>query len=112
MDLFKVSLSCSLIGVFIILLMAETFDLSVIKIKEINDRMLERNVKVIGEVDSVYESNNMLIININDGTGKIKVVIFEKGEFNLSKGDFVEVKGEVVEYKGELEINANSVEIK
>src|SRR3989344_6158724 len=103
MDLFKISLSCSLVGVFIILLMTEILDLSRIEIKDINEEMLERNVKIIGVANSVYEGNDILIMDVEDDTGKIKVVVFEKGEFNLSKGDAVEVKGKVVEYEGELE---------
>jgi len=112
MDLFKISLSCSLVGIFIVLLLAETLDASIIEIKDINQRLLERNVKIVGTINSVYEGNDILIMDVEDDTGKIKVVVFEKGEFNLSKGDAVEVKGKVVEYEGELEINANSVEIK
>ncbi len=112
MDLFKVTLSCSLIGVFLILLMAETLDLSVIKIKDINEGMLERSVKITGIVNSVYDNNNVLILNVEDDTGEIKVVVFEKGEFNLSKENIVEVNGRVVEYKGELEINANFIEVR
>lgn len=112
MNLFKVSLSCSLIGIFLILIMADALDLSLIKIKDIDDRMFERNVKIVGIVNSVYANNNILIINVEDDTGKMKVVVFEKGEFNLSKGSIVEIKGRVIEYNGELEINANSIEVK
>ena len=112
MDLFKISLSCSLVGIFIVLLLAETLDASIIEIKDINQRLLERNVKIVGTINSVYEGSDMLIINVEDGSGEIKVVLFNKGDFSLSKGDNIEIDGKVTEYEGELEINANSVEVK
>ncbi len=112
MNLFKIALIFSLIGIFIILVMANNQDISKTDIKNINRELLGKDVKVEGEVESLYEGGDFLIITVSDNTAKIKVVIFDKNSFRLSEGEDVEVIGEVEEYKGSLEINADFVEIR
>ena len=67
-----------------------------------------------GTIASVNENNGNVFIGLQDGTGDIPVVMFERTARNqqvyeLEKNDEIIVKGQVNIYKSELEIIANSI---
>ena len=75
------------------------------------------NVLVSGVIKSYSESQGHVFMDIDDGTGEIKVVIFENTAKNqahvygLGVGGKVIVEGKVQIYKNELEIIADSVNV-
>ena len=109
--LFKISIICSLIGIFIILIVSEKLDISQSNIGSINKSMLDQKVKIKGYVSSAIETPGLYIININDETGNITAIVFKEVQINLTKGSIIEIEGKVVEYKDKLEINADLIRI-
>tara|TARA_B100001971_G_C17764731_1_gene321931 strand:+ start:186 stop:527 length:342 start_codon:yes stop_codon:yes gene_type:complete len=106
--LLKISLSCSLIGVFIVLLMSENLELKTTKINSITKKNIDQMVKINGVITSVKDLPGILLLNIDDGS-VIKVIVFKEEELNLATGEIVEIEGIVKEYKNELEIEASLI---
>ncbi len=108
------SLCISLIGIAVIYLVSVLTGNTVIKISEITDSDTGRHVVINGTVTSFTTSNGNIFMEINDNTGNIMVVMFERtarGQdiYKFKENDAVLVNGQVNIYKDELEIIANSV---
>lgn len=100
--LLKISLICSVIGIFIIFIFADKLEPSLVKISDISKSFADQDVKVRGTVVSSRVTSSVLMLDIKDETGTIKVVAFNKEDFNTGNGQPVEVLGKVTEYKGVL----------
>jgi len=109
--LLSVALICSLIGIFIILLIVEKIEYPYIKISSIDKTMLEQEVKIKGEVESLTKRSNLLILNIKDETGKIQVVVFETNNLTIKENSIAEIQGTVTEYQNKLQLEANIIKI-
>ena len=109
--LFKLSLICSLVGIFIILVINESYNLSYSNISLIDNSSIGKTVKVQGFITSVSNSPGILIMNIQDKTSNITVIAFKEEEINLQKNDLIEVSGIVKEYKDKLEIEAKEIKV-
>lgn len=109
--IFKIALLFSLIGIFIILIVAETLEVKLYKISSITNENLDEKVKVIGKVTSIRETPGLIIIDLKDETGIIKVIVFKEDEININKDDNLEVIGKVIKYRNYLEIETESIKI-
>ena len=109
--LFKLSLICSLVGIFIILIINESYSLSYSNISLIDNSSIGKTVKVRGFIISISDSPGILIMNIQDKTSNIIVIAFKEDEINLQKNDLIEVSGIVKEYKDKLEIEAKEIKV-
>jgi DNA/RNA endonuclease YhcR with UshA esterase domain len=94
----------SLIGLFILILLVNFAQPSVLQISD-----LEENVGKIVQLDnlavaSVSYKTDTVFLTLEDPTGKMSAVYFDKPKFDLLKGDLVSVRGKVQLYKGNLEI--------
>ena len=109
--LLKIAMVCSLIGIFIILVIVERLEISESNISSINKNDLDEKVKIKGYINFVRETPGLLILNIQDDTGNITAIVFKEDNMNLNKGDLIEIYGLVKEYKGNLEIEADSIKL-
>ena len=109
--LFKLSLICSLVGIFIILIINESYSLSYSNISLIDNSSIGKTVKVQGFIISISDSPGILIMSIQDKTSNITVIAFKEDEINLQKNDLIEVSGIVKEYKDKLEIEAKEIKV-
>lgn len=100
----------SIIGISIILFIAENKNVSVFNIKDIDESYLDQVVRVRGHVGSVILANKITIINLNDGFNSIKVIAFYNSTL-IQKGMPLEVYGLVISYQGDLEIQADEIKI-
>lgn len=107
MNLEKFSLILSVIGVIILVFLSQNLEPKQKKISEINSKMLEGYVKINGNLASIKNLDGMQILKVEDDTGSISVVVFEKT--NLSTGMQIEVIGKVTRYRGSLEIEAQKI---
>jgi RecJ-like exonuclease len=105
----SIAIICSLVGIFMILLIVENTELSILKIKNITEKHLETKVKISGEITSIKETPGLLILQVKDPTGKIDVIIFKNKKINITKNIQVEIEGEIQEYKDKLQIAANKI---
>lgn len=109
----RLSLVVGICGVIIILFWSFYAAPLEVSVGQITEQMLEESVVVEGRIDKSYFVKNVLIFELNDGTGKIKGIKFnpEGEDFALiRKNNFLKVEGRVELYKGELEIVVDAVE--
>lgn len=107
--LLKIALACSIVGIFIIFIFADKLEPSLVNISGISQSFIDKNVKIRGTVSSFRITSSVLMLDMRDETGTIKVVAFDKEDFEADKGQAVEVIGKVKEYQGVLEIEAKSI---
>jgi RecJ-like exonuclease len=108
--LLKVALTCSLVGIVVILFISESMEVKKVKIGKINEEMVGEDVRIVGKVVKVLGSSSSKKIDVEDSSGKIRVTVFD--EFEIERGKVVEVEGEVSEYKGELGLNGKKIKEK
>lgn len=111
-NLLNVSLIISLIGIFLLLLLSNILEPKLINIKEINTQLIERKVKIQGEIFNIktYKESDFQVISIKDKTGKIEITIDKI--MNFKNNQTIIVLGRVVEYKEFLQIQANKIILK
>jgi len=107
MNIEKISLIISFVGIVMLIFLSQTLEPKEMKIYDINSKMLEGYVKIVGNLTDIKNLENMQILTVNDPTESIKVVVYEKT--NLSKGMKIEVIGKVVRYKSSIEIEAQKI---
>lgn len=100
--LLKVSLICSILGILILIFISHKIEIPITDIREINKDQLDQKIKVRGEISSITSLDDITILTIDDSTGEIKTVLFDK--IDLKQNTVVEISGTIEEYKGEIEI--------
>jgi DNA/RNA endonuclease YhcR with UshA esterase domain len=107
--LLKISSTIAIIGIIILLLLTNTLEPTQIKIKNINENLLNKKVQIQGNITSIktYKESNFQIITINDSTGKIDITI--DNPINITKNQTIIAIGKVTEYKNNLQIQADKI---
>ncbi len=123
--IFKVALITALIGMIGMLAFASYIEPKEIAINEITRNNIGETVSVTAVVESVKmsSSGSSCFIELNDGTGKINLIVFEStlvelndagNDLNEFKNHKVKVVGSITEYKSSMELilaNANSIKL-
>lgn len=111
-NLFKISLILSLTGIFLLLLLSSILEPKLTKIQDINDKLIDKKVKIQGQIFNIknYEDSNFQVISIKDETGKIDVTTDKI--LNLTNNQNITVIGAISEYKNSLQIQADKILIK
>ena len=123
--IFKVALITSLVGIMGMLVFASYIEPKEIQIKDITRNNIGETVAVTGVVESIKESSSgsSCFIELNDGTGKINLIIFEStlaelqeagNDLDSFKDHKVKVIGSITEYKSSMELilsNSNSIKL-
>ena len=107
----QIALLVSIAGVALLLLSAELLEARQVKIGEIDETMIGLEVRVEARVLSKYEKDNIVFMQLYDGTGKIKAVVFNASEEQralIGKG-FASFEGKVQLYREELELVVEEV---
>jgi len=108
-NLFKVAIICSLIGIFVLLMISEHLEPEHVKISSI--KLPESNgiiARIKGEVTNVKKMTGLTIITVKDSTGEIPAILFE--DFSkINKSDFIELTGEITEYNEKPEMIINTL---
>ena len=123
--IFKVALITSLVGIIGMLIFASYIEPKEVQIKDITRNNIGETVAVTGVVESIKESSSgsSCFMELNDGTGKINLIIFESTLVELQdagndlesfENQKVKVIGSITEYKSSMELilaNANSIKL-
>ena len=117
--IFKVALITSLIGIIGMLVFASYIEPKEIQIKDITRNNIGETVAVTGVIESIKESSSgsSCFMELNDGTGKINLIIFESTLVELKDAGNdhkVKVIGSITEYKSSMELilsNSNSIKL-
>lgn len=104
-NLLKISLSVALVGIFLLVFLANSLPLPVTNLKDIDDKMLNQKVRVEGKIFRIEDKEGFQILSISDETGKIDVL----SESNISEMQEIEVQGRIKEYRGYLQIQADKI---
>ena len=107
--LLKLSLLWALVGLFLLLLIANFTQPPEIKAIQLEDN-LDKIVLVEGEVMNIIPRDTVTFIDLQDSSGKIRVVLFDKLN-SINQGDKIQVRGRVELYKGELEVIADEIKL-
>ncbi|WP_407413377.1 OB-fold nucleic acid binding domain-containing protein [Methanobrevibacter sp.] len=117
--LLKIALITSLIGIIGLIIFTPTIEVKKVGIDEISRAMIDEKVSVQGVITDITQSSSKTsyFLKINDGSGQIPLIIFEKQvaeiqSRNLDIEDFknrkVEVTGTITEYNSDLELILSS----
>jgi DNA/RNA endonuclease YhcR with UshA esterase domain len=117
--LLKIALVTSLIGIIGLIIFTPTIEVKEVSIKDINQGMIDEEVKITGVITDVAQSSSKTtyFLTINDGEAQIPLIIFESQvaeiqSKNLDIEDFenrkVQVVGTVTQYNSELELILSS----
>lgn len=110
-NLFKIAITCSIIGILILLFITDKIEVKYTSILDINKSLMDKEVKIGGQITNIKETPGLYIVDVRDSTGKITVVIFKEELLNLTKNQLIEVLGTVTTYKNKIEINAKQIKI-
>ncbi|HMK53634.1 MAG TPA: OB-fold nucleic acid binding domain-containing protein [Methanobacteriaceae archaeon] len=113
--LFKIALLTSLLGIVGMVITSGYIMPQKIQIKDMGLGMVDKEVSVQGFVQKVEKSKNgeTYFIDITDGTGRVRIVVFESTSLDLEKNNMsilgldqrrINVVGSVAEYQDNLEI--------
>ena len=108
--LLLIAVLTSVIGILIILYIAENKEVGLLEIKDIDEGYLDQVVRVKGTAGRVGLCSGVTILNLNDGLYEIKVIAFDNSTLIKSSMP-LEVYGVVTMYKGELEIEADEIKV-
>ena len=106
-NLLKISLVVSITGILILLFLANTLPQKLIEINEINNKLLNKKVKIIGSVFKIEDKESFKILSVADETGKIDVLCECDGK--IEEFQKIEVIGKVSEYNQYLQIQADQI---
>lgn len=106
--LVAVSILCSVIGTFILIMIAEKTDPEIYKIRDITSSLEGSDVIVQGYLSELISTENVTILKIRDTTGTISSVIFNEKLF-LMNDSFIQVKGSVSVFNNRTEIIAKEI---
>ena len=123
--IFKLALFTTILGLVGMMFSASYIAPQEVQIKDMNRGMLDKEVSVEGLVTGVSQSQKggTYFLELMDGTGKTKVVIFESAASEIQKTSVdienfnkrrVRIVGKVTEYQGSLEVvlkDASSLKI-
>lgn len=115
MNLLKISLTISLLGIVILLILANTLEPKLTNIKELTINDLNKKVKIQGKIENIknYENSKtnelFYILTISDNTGKIDAVLNIKKTLNLKINQNATIIGRVNTYKNQLQIQAEKI---
>jgi len=105
----KTALAISLIGILLLLFIANTLNPKLIDIENINDKLLNKRVQVQGQIINIrtFEESNFQIISIKDNTKEIDIIL--NNPINITKDQNIIVIGKITEYNQTLQIQADKI---
>lgn len=113
--LLRIALITALVGIIGLLIFTPTIEVKKVKIEDIDRGMIDEEVCIDCVITDIATSStkSSYFLTINDGTGQMSLIIFEKQvaeiqsnnfDINDFKGKKVEVTGKITEYNSELEM--------
>ena len=99
----------ALLGILSLLVINNFIEIKTSTISEIDEKDLNKNIKVIGSSSNVkHFENNFTTFSITDDTGKITVICNCP---NVENSLVLEINGRISKYKEELQIQADKIKI-
>ncbi|OWT33275.1 RNA-binding protein [Methanobrevibacter sp. 87.7] len=113
--IYKIALITSIVGISILIVSSAWVEPKEMKIKDITSNNINEKITIHGVITKIdySSSSKTCFLSLNDGTGKIQVIIFQSGLENFETQDIdissfknrnVKLTGTVSEYNNQLEI--------
>ena len=116
MNILKISLTVSLLGVITLLILANTLEPKLTSINKITIKEINKKVRIQGQIINIknYENTKtketFYILTISDEAGKIDVVFNAKPNLlNVKINQNVTITGRVSQYKDNLQIQVEKI---
>ena len=110
--LIKVSLIVSFLGIFLLFIISDNFNMDYSDIDNIKNKDEGRIVKIRGVVKDIKDMENVMIIDVMQENMMPVVIFKENNNTVINKDCFVEIEGEVRIYRGKPEIIADKIKAK
>lgn len=108
MNLLKLTLSISLLGIFILLTITTLTKPKTLQINQITKQDINKNIQITGElIQTKSPLENFQILTIKDSKGEINILTNKI--LNLKKSQQLTIIGKVQEYKNQLQIQADKI---
>ncbi len=105
----KICIISSIIGIILLVLVSNKLDIPSSNISSIDKADLNKQVKIKGYIKKITNKESLSILEIEDKTSSITVVMFKPEKISLEKNSFVEIYGKVSVYNEQLQIIAELV---
>ncbi|MAG20209.1 hypothetical protein CL618_02135 [archaeon] len=109
MSLLKISLTISLIGIFILLTIPYIFPVQTSTIQQIKSYPLETKVKLISKISKIQETPGLYILTLKDSNNSIQAIIFKKENLTLKEKQLIEIHGKTTSYKDQTQIQVSLI---
>lgn len=103
----KTAMSISLIGIILLLILANILEPPLKEIKDIDIKNLNKKIKIYGTLKEIKNYDNLQILTLTQDSFYINVLVNEK--INVSKGEKLLITGKIIKYKNDLEIQADTI---
>ncbi len=110
--LLKICLVTSILGIFLLLTIAEFSQQKFYQINDITEKQIDTQIKIQGTITKIKDLPGLLLFDLKDNTSKMTVVVFKDFQINLTRGQNISVIGKISEYNNVLEIIADEITIK
>jgi DNA/RNA endonuclease YhcR with UshA esterase domain len=104
----KLSLSFSLFGIIILLILSNILNPISKEVGELTDKDINKKIKIKGVVTEIKKYENYQTLKIKDGAFYINGIIYSK--VNISEGEDIYLTGIISKYKNNLQIKIYSIE--
>ena len=106
MSLTKIALITFLIGLILLFVLSQNLEPKLIEIKDIKSSMMDKTVRIQGQLIKIKQTDAMSILTVDDKTETISVL---SPKTNISLNSSLEIIGKVTVYKGTLEVEAQKI---
>jgi RecJ-like exonuclease len=115
-SILRLCLAVSIIGIVLLVVATGMITPLDVPIGKIDTSLVGNNVKIAGRVDRLAVNDGNIFAAVNDSTGVMDVVVFERtaravaGVYDIKKGDNVSVAGKIDYYQTRIELVASAIE--
>jgi len=112
----RIALAMAIIGVAGIAVISQYTGPEKLKANAVTNNKIGRLAEVSGTIASYFSKDGNVFIDLQDETGTLQVVMFErtarnqKEVYGLKKGDNITATGKILLYKSEIEMQADKIE--
>jgi len=103
----KLTLSISLLGIIILLILANTLPPKNLEIKQITTIHINKKITTEGTITHINNFQEFQIISISKESFSIDILLDQKT--NLTKNQNIKVTGKLEKYKSQIQIRAETI---
>ncbi len=103
----KMLIICTIFGLVLLTIISEKLEISQEPISAISIEKVNKQTTIQGYVRKILNKNTITELELEDKTGKIKVIIFSKEK--IKAGSLIKVEGKIAKYNNELQVYAEKI---